>query len=1147
MMECEDFIQKFHSLEGVTLREKKKSLFCLLNSITALPFNTVDAIIQKLTPCTYLEETFKIELLIHFKKTNDLLQILTKGEEVGSYKIVREDWFIKEIMNEYTPAQFIEQIVPRLSFSVCSKIFRRIFVNVKSENVREEFFEGILNSYGISSALIFLPGCSDEKIEESFKKYSITFTVSQLKLLFQKNKDLIIKYFEQLIENSLDVDRYKWRPFFLYMGKQNPLFYFEICEKFEIDKIKLGRQSTKKFISAKKEQIVLKPHDYCRVLRKDVLVRKLGTDFPKFYKNLLPENFNEFRFCSAKSIIKYYPKKKQYELYYNAFAEVYKLSLWDHIESMDQKLIEFIPEKEEREKWVLKFENRQNIKKYLIKKKKCAMHFIEDDHQNIIRDKKTIFNTLITSCKVTQNYDAFLNILKSFLDRHRNSDVIIIYNFLRTIYKELDLAKFKGEHWQYIYDIIAIQLFKKQQIFHPIFLEYIKFQYLNKNPIEEFVLTLLNEAPMDLSKFNYNNKDFEKNLLLLFLKFLPKITNKKNEIIIQITLSIIRWNSKYPLESICLSNQKDIQSAIKEISSEKVNKTLIKVCRYLICTQKENQMSPDLDEMYWSNYEKLNDNTITNWYVKYKPLVLKDQINRIEAILKNKNNSFIRKLKKYSHLGIPGAISTSCLQELKISKPSKCGRIVKILVHFMEKSDFLSLMQQHIPDSDESVGDINDESSLKALTIQRALVKYSKLCPNMTVLLPTLLKYCRRNILSSCLPALYSSFHRVPENQLYSALQQLENASVTVRKHTIFLTSLILPIEKVLCKYKEIQSTEKNFSVKQHMFMNCYKYFLRNELPECWTIIENYLQQMKKGDKESLKMITNVHLIPRKYRAAYTEMAWNVLEKFKTKNASIDDNMFVLLNNLKKNDIILLNTKFCCNIIENKLFDDEECSFDNSVSDFCRQFFLFNEFSEDKMKSLSALIHRLKKQSVHSFEKQREILSILHDFCFKLLADIISSDDIENVDAMLPKNFNDILGKLFSVEEIFEEKFLLDLITFKIESNTFKQSLPGQMSKLFTNLKKDYGHLIMKRFNTLLGKVLNILYPDDDFGVLQFLNTFLKEQSSLDHCALVIELMPFISYFSDKQTENEYHKLLKYLYQYGQIIKIRLYGKLKNM
>lgn len=310
MMNSEDFNQKFHSLEGITLKEKKKSLHFLLKSINSLNSTEMGVMIQRLEPSSFLEETYKIDLLLHSKRTTDLLEILINGDEIGAYKIVRQDWFVRELLDRYTPSDFVKELIPKFSFSIRSKIFKKILINLKSEIVVEQFFEEILDLYGISSALVFLPGCPTERIEKMFEKYSIIFTANQLKLLFKKDTNLIVKYFQVMKEKGLDLDKYKWRSFFSYMGKQNPLFYFEICEKFGIDKLKLGRQSTKKYIHLRREEIVNKPDDHYKFLRKDVLVRKLGLDFPIFYKNLFPDNLYQFQFFSAKSLLKYYPKKK---------------------------------------------------------------------------------------------------------------------------------------------------------------------------------------------------------------------------------------------------------------------------------------------------------------------------------------------------------------------------------------------------------------------------------------------------------------------------------------------------------------------------------------------------------------------------------------------------------------------------------------------------------------------------------------------------------------------------------------------------------------------------------------------------------------------------------------------------------------------
>ncbi|KAL3284627.1 hypothetical protein HHI36_018781 [Cryptolaemus montrouzieri] len=447
----EEFVTEFHNLKGTTLREKKKSLHNLLIRYKSSSTDTLDSIIQGLTPATYLEESFKIELLLYFQRSKELLNVLTAGNEIGACKIVRQKWFIEDLLKTYTSTQFVEQLCPQLSLSIRTKILKRILMYVKDESKIQELFEVLNRVYGWKVASILFTGCPDEKIKEILRNFTTELSVPKLKQLLYKNKSLIGYYFE-LFENVEGVDNYKWRSFFKYMAVKDPIYFSELSKKFDIHIYRqFGRQTTKKFIDVKKDDVLNKPDEFTRYLRGDALVRKLGEDFPKFFRNGLPKNITSLNYCSVRELLKYYDKSKQYELYFNAFQETYNKSLWDNIDYMDERLIELISDVKEREEWIKKFDKRANYMKYQKRDvmARCMMMsapmvFDEDDDmglsgQDAIIERKTIFNTLISTCKLNQDYATLVNILKSFCERHRNSDVTILYNFLRTIYNELDM------------------------------------------------------------------------------------------------------------------------------------------------------------------------------------------------------------------------------------------------------------------------------------------------------------------------------------------------------------------------------------------------------------------------------------------------------------------------------------------------------------------------------------------------------------------------------------------------------------------------------------------------------------------------------------------------------------------------------------
>ncbi|KAL3284628.1 hypothetical protein HHI36_018782 [Cryptolaemus montrouzieri] len=569
----------------------------------------------------------------------------------------------------------------------------------------------------------------------------------------------------------------------------------------------------------------------------------------------------------------------------------------------------------------------------------------------------------------------------------------------------------------------------------------------------------------------------------------------------------------------------------------------MKAFKYLICRQTLSEQPSKLDEVYWENFKILNDKTLTRWYVKYKPVVLKKHIEYIGVILKDKNINLIRNLKKYEHIDIPNDITNLCLQELETAEPSKRERVIKILVFFMSTEDFLKFFKQHIPLVEKVDIAAGDEDTRKSYEIQCALAKNIKSTVVLKQALPDLLKYCRGDVLGSALPSLYSSFCRIPAKQLYFALEELSTKAVSVRKHSTFLSSLILQVNEVLLKYKQIQN-EKNASVKQYIFLSCYKYFLLNQIPECWPILEEYIDQLKKEQKEILKILTRVKHVPEKYRGVFIEHVWTTLSRVKKENVNLDDNMNSLLRNLNKQDVSCLTNEFCMKIIENNLFNLEKCSMEDSVFEFARNFLLFGGNTEDKITFIFKVLHIFKEKFWNDEEHKLEALKVINRFCFDLIKVMFEKKRKDSYDKNFPKLFRDAWANEFTIEETFEENLFMNFVIIVNESET--ESLSKQVNKAFSVALEKYGNLIISSFKNFISTFLQLTCKDDNHTVylITFLDNFLEENCSPEHCALVIELLP--EGYIQEEAKAGYNVLTKKLLQKDEIVKICLFGKLKS-
>lgn len=465
----------------------------------------------------------------------------------------------------------------------------------------------------------------------------------------------------------------------------------------------------------------------------------------------------------------------------------------------------------------------------------------------------------------------------------------------------------------------------------------------------------------------------------------------------------------------------------------------------------------------------------------------------------------------------------------------------------MPSQDFHKFLQQYVPKLDKVDTTGSKDDVQKIYEIQCALAKYLKNQTNPNQNLQILLQYCRGDVLSSALPSLYSSFCRIPENKLYPALEELNSKAVSTRKHSIFLTTIIGPIQKIIMKFNQVKLSEKHVSVRQHMFLSCYKYYLRNNIEECWPLLEDYIKQLKKEQKDILKLITDVHKVSIDNRAIFTECVWNILCQVKKEdNKKIDDNMESLLSKLNASDIKLFHDDFVMNIIEKYLFNLNDCSMNDTVFNLTNSFLVSCGNTEKKVTFIFNCIHHLKEKFWENKEKKMDALKIISEFCFSIFKKLLMNSNELEFDKNFPKLFVEAWKKEFTIEETFEEHIFLDFMVMHTASNSDSEALTKDISEYFSSTLERYGNLIIDNFKYFLTFFFRLIYRGDnhDLQVLKFLDSFLDYKCSPEHCALVIGLLPAGNH--KKEVQEFYNILLKKLLGKDHIVKICLYGKLKQ-
>lgn len=128
-----DFVSKFHSLEGNLVGERTKNFSMFLNKLAFSNEQQIELFFKNLKPQTYLEHLFRIDTLIHFKKTSQLLDILKGDNEVYRAKVMKQQWFFEDAFNNIDAETLVNEFVPQLTFKDRRKCIYKILKTVNEE------------------------------------------------------------------------------------------------------------------------------------------------------------------------------------------------------------------------------------------------------------------------------------------------------------------------------------------------------------------------------------------------------------------------------------------------------------------------------------------------------------------------------------------------------------------------------------------------------------------------------------------------------------------------------------------------------------------------------------------------------------------------------------------------------------------------------------------------------------------------------------------------------------------------------------------------------------------------------------------------------------------------------------------------------
>ncbi|KAF2898955.1 hypothetical protein ILUMI_07216 [Ignelater luminosus] len=525
----EEFISQFHSLTGTTIGERRKNLFILLNTIqTSSNYNDID--FSSIHPNNPLEETFKVEILIYFRKVSDLVEVLKSENPILIKKVLKTSpWFLEELFKNISGEQLVTLIFPYVSFNVKVKLLNKLSFYLKDSEMSEQIFNSIRLKYGSYLASKLLPACDKGFILKIVNDGRLKLTAKQVLTIIKKHPEMSSSIFETLnMYMQTDTIDSLYRKVFIYLAQNHQEAFLDLYNTYN-PSMRLGWRATHKLICKNKEIVIKNAKDIYRYLHKKQLFKSLSMNFSDFYIKLFPssvEQFpNNFKFLYS-FLLTLKSEEERLKFLEESFKRNYGSNLLENINCINNAdLLDILPvnkleEIEQKpaliseDKWSCYSKIEKSIP-YL--KKRISL-------SSDIKSREYLVEHLVFTCKVNKDKRALLDVFKYIVNQHRNDHWSVRHSFLTAVKNLFKPEELDEEHWIYLNELLEIiDINNEVYYYYNGFLSsFILYKLLNGLPINENLLKYTKSCNGNYNVFRFNPV-FEKQCLLLIEQLLPEI------------------------------------------------------------------------------------------------------------------------------------------------------------------------------------------------------------------------------------------------------------------------------------------------------------------------------------------------------------------------------------------------------------------------------------------------------------------------------------------------------------------------------------------------------------------------------------------------------------------------------------------------
>ncbi|KAK5644266.1 hypothetical protein RI129_008111 [Pyrocoelia pectoralis] len=1066
MSSFQEFITKFHNLSGLTIGERRKHLFILLDGYKNCADEWDFKLIQ---PQNFLEEKFKVDVLIYFKRVTDLIDVLKSEKPYLISRILRltrNRWFF-DAFCKIGASELTTVVFPNISFKLKVKLINKLTMFLSDADQAECYFEAIREKYGFYLAAKLLPSCSSHFIVDFLRTHKFKPTGKQV-LIIVKRYPHISEEILEIVMHKCTYDNYLF--VFQHIAKYDSELFLKLNRTYSLQ-MRLGWRLTGKFVQMHKDEVIGAPRVYYRVLHNRTIAKTLNRNFPSMFINLFPEKVEKFKGSGLFSILKRVPARmNRVNLLLSTFEEKYGNSFWSYSSLLSLELMDLLP-LEERQKRV-SIENKPgDIKEecwvcYLPTQKSLPYLKHKISLSSAMQTRARLVDCLVLTCKLNSDTTALLEVCSYIFNKHRNDSVKVRESFLKGLTMHFELEKLSNSHWNLINQLVNLSFLNGENLNRAAQIKeaYIHYRLLHNLPVRDELTEWIQHENSNLIIIK-SNPEFSKSCLLTFGEIIDEMEDERFETWAWHFINgVICWNNdnriKRQDQSISILRSGKIEALLKRrFASDDFNYKDVRILVY--CIQYEVPMRKQYFDIYLSLTERYGQYDIFNWLMRYDlPLVVGNIETITPIVLKDYNSSrsisFFKLAKNLSHLDVPQKLTALCTDSFSKTKNLNA---VLALSFLKDSSQLVELIRQYYPIEREANYKTPEGRELYALQEVIGMCLANLNPPS--VALESLLIFCKGDFLKLVRSSLYSIVDNVNENKLVPFFSELITRAVSTRKHALHLTFRVLDKAEVYTIIKRFMEKEKNASLRKFIFKICFNFFVINPEEFTWELVTLNLNAVDIDDREAMEVLLQIDKVPHDYIVTYISLVWKVLHAQPDPDDRWQRDKLSVLQSISPNLISKIPGEFFDNVISLYFLKcDSLTHFASVVNGFVCKYILYCDDGVEQRRRLTSCFDIVKDYVTKSWNDpvrrtpaRNTAIDFLKEFCAPFLSGHSNNREIFT-------NFERMWNTMLKPHETFDEYLHLKLTYLVMELNG-SEKLALNLESLCDTLVSNYGQVVI--------------------------------------------------------------------------------------